>query len=165
SKDALHFLLGQRAAKKDFILAQGDTKDLVGVWLSENGTYWKWYPWWGGPIDVDRPLRKVWIIPCGPGLSGEASYLQWTASPLVQTIPSSVQDHQVQIQFPFPVQLVLIDQNHPIYLGEQITAEHRIPLSNFDGIQSPVQVYWQNEAGFWGSFRLNWKPDRPVSDI
>ncbi len=154
---ALHFQWGQTASKSQVILVQGKIKDLVGVWLSENGTSWKWYPWWGGTIDVDHPLRKAWVIPCGPGLSGQASYLEWSVPPILSSTLPIVQDNQVRIEFPFPVQLVveLLNSNHQIYIGEQMATTHQIPLSFFQDTQNQIQIRWQNETGLWGNIKCN----------
>jgi tetratricopeptide (TPR) repeat protein len=153
----LRYYWGSTTPKNQVLLIQGKTKDLVGVWISEDGTRWKWHPWWGGPIVMSVSLKKLWIVPCGPGLSGQASFLEWSAPPVVSQVSPLVQENEVHIEFPFPVQMVLQSTNpsHPVYIGEQMTTEHRIPLSFFRDFQNQIRIRWQNEFGLWGDFQWN----------
>ncbi len=142
---------------KLIILVQGKMKDLVGVWISESGSDWKWYPWWGGPIEIGRPLKKAWVVPCGPGLSGQASYLEWPAPPVISRISPLIQGDQAEMEFPFPVQLVVevLNPGHRIYMGEQMASRHQIPLSFFQDTQNPIRIRWQNETGLWGDINYS----------
>ncbi len=140
------------------ILIQDKMKDLVGVWISESGNDWKWYPWWGGPVDIGRPLKKAWVVPCGPGISGQAFYVeQPTPPPVISRIAPLIQEEQAEMAFPFPVQLVVevLNPGHRIYIGEQMASWHQIPLSFFRDTQNPIRIRWQNETGLWGDINCS----------
>jgi hypothetical protein len=161
----LQLRLIENADERGIILVQGKMKDLVGFWVSEDGENWKWYPWWGGPIPVGNGLHKAWVIPCGPGLSGEAFYLEQVLPPIIQADSNAlrVQDQQVLIQLQFPAKLVLEftdQQKQKTYVVDEMTMEHRIPLSVFPDGKTELQICWQNETGFWGTF--NNSLDLPV---
>jgi tetratricopeptide (TPR) repeat protein len=70
-KSILH---GRMEALDDrtLLTIDGPTGNLFGVWTSPDGIKWQWSFWWGGPLRFPKSVERLWLVPSGPGLSGDA---------------------------------------------------------------------------------------------
>ena len=156
----LQAVLFRAESGRSTILVRGETKNLVGLWVSPEGTTWQWYPWWGVPIALTVPLTKGWVVPAGPGLSGEVFYLhsdqeKGLMSPMN---PPLLRDQEILVQLPFAAKLTVEFRDHQLlksYVSDQLTTEHQIPVQFFPSGRVELQLYYQNEAGLWGTFKCS----------
>jgi tetratricopeptide (TPR) repeat protein len=167
----LHTRLIYNASGQATILVQGETKNLVGFWVSAAGTHWLWYPWWGGPLVLTIPLTRAWVVPTGPGLSGEAFYLEngKKMTDAIQLNPPLLQDREIRVQLPFPAKLIVEFNDHQLlksYVSDQLTADHRIPVRVFPGGRIELKIRWQNETGLWGTSKYVLDlPESPIQPL
>lgn len=71
--------LSKTAQGVPYFAIQGETKNLSGIWWSPDGSSWQYQPWWGGPVFLKKAWPKIWVLPAGPNLSGEALFIQMKA--------------------------------------------------------------------------------------
>ncbi|MGE5583425.1 MAG: tetratricopeptide repeat protein [Bacillota bacterium] len=148
---------------------QGKTENLVGFWVSSVGDYWDWYPWWGAPPVLRSRTDKAWVVPTGPGLSGEAYYLQTTKdAQLNQAFKTQILEGSELIwQLPLKVKMVLEPggkAGKPLILDE-FTAKQRIPLDKLPEGEQKFRVRFQTENGFWGVAQVELVAmERPAAD-
>ena len=69
-------LLSLPSGKRSLLL-KGETRNLVGVWVSIDARTWRFQPWWGGSVLLENSGQECWVVPVGRGVSGEAIYLNF----------------------------------------------------------------------------------------
>lgn len=152
------------------IVIRGDTQDLTGFWISGNGVDWDWVPYWGGPIMVPSRFKQGWWLPVGPGLSGQAYYLDNLITEIFQKPidPPRVTDDGgfVVLKFPVPVKLVIrINQGNfteNSHVSEGFGLEHTVPTELFGPGNQMIDCWFQTMNGVWNriSFHITLPGDR-----
>lgn len=177
-------LVPVRKAKKALdeplkMIVQGNFQDLAGFWVSGDGKEWDWFPYWGGLMVVPGKQKQRWWVPVGPGLSGEAIYLE-DAYPETFTDmeqPRFIEnENAVVFQFPVPVKLVFFFNQSASapnamgksYVSMEMKPEHAVPKGLFVPGNQSLDCWYQTGNGVWNkiSFSVNiaGNPNRPAPD-
>jgi tetratricopeptide (TPR) repeat protein len=157
--------VSQPGAESINIVIRGNTRDLAGFWVSGDGIDWDWIPYWGGPMVIPSRLKQGWWLPAGPGLSGQAYYLDNLTpdafSGAIDPPGVTVEGRALIFKFPVPVKLVVpVNQGGSTgisFVSEQFEPEHTVPIELFGRDNQAFACWFQTMNGVWNwtSFNIN----------
>jgi tetratricopeptide (TPR) repeat protein len=145
------------------MVIQGKTQDLIGFWVSGEKSGWDWIPYWGGPVLIPGRLKHGWWLPVGPGLSGQAYYLDnLTPEAFRKAIdPPRVTDDGrfMKFKFPVPVKLVVridhADSTKASFVSEQFEPDHAASIELFSPGAQTLDCWFQAMNGTWNRVFFN----------
>lgn len=151
---------------QSFLSPKGQIKDLTGYWVSKNLKDWRFYPWSGQAVPLEKGIRELWVLPLGNGLTGEFFRIDLsvgvngkveTPKPLEQ--PLVTQDQAV---FTLPAESRFIVENistreiNRIYVSNQSVKKHSLPLTFFTPGFQELQCWYQELNGNWMSSKVQY---------
>lgn len=143
-----HNWLGQA-----FLSWRGDIRNLSGFWLSKNGNDWRFCPWSGQAVRVDKSMKELWLLPVGIGLTGD--FFKIKIGDNLQKKPETPFVEGDRVTFSLPVNSRLVIENisgqviNPAFISNENSQQHQVPLTFFKKGLQQIKLWFQEPNGNW----------------
>ncbi len=134
----------------------GATANLFGVWTSTDGIKWQWSFWWGGPLRFAKSVERLWLVPSGPGLSGDALLIEKDrTNGEALRIGVETSSGEVRLRMAPSAPLVLMNPS----TGRGVVAMEPadpvvIPAGFYSGGQQEIRCWTRIKSGGWREQRI-----------
>jgi len=152
-------LISLNEQRQMFLELYGETKRMIGLWISKDHQEWQYYPWWGGPLLLKQEASQLWILPVGTGLSGEVLFLKNKNLPLLTPKDLQIQTLETKcfLKLPFKAEVVIAKEIQGrlegVYSNNQAEIEHLLP-SNFNNNTNKLLIWLETEEHQRGMVEL-----------